>query len=70
MAAELPRAADVVASRAKPPERREESDNLSEILVKFLVNNCHTASPDTTGKLTENIIYILSNKEKPFICYN
>ena len=60
MAAELPRAADVVASRAKPPERRrEESDNFNEILVKFLANNCHTASPDTTGKFTENRIFFL-----------
>ena len=47
----------VVASRAKPPERRrEESDNYSEIFrIKIidLVINCHTASPATTGKLTE-----------------
>ena len=50
----------VVASRANPPERsREESDNYSEIFrikINNLVNNCHTASPPTTGKLTENEI--------------
>ena len=36
VAAVLPRAADVVASRAKPPERRrEERDNYSEIFQNF-----------------------------------
>ena len=50
----------VVASRANPPERRrEESDNYSKIFMTKLmnlVNNCHTASPPTTGKLTGNKI--------------
>ena len=59
------RAADVVTSRAKPPERRrEESDNYSEIFrnkIINLVNNCHTASPPTTGKLTENRIINISH---------
>ena len=49
--------APVLASRANPPERRrEESGNYSEIFrnkIINLVNNCHTASPPTTGKLTE-----------------
>ena len=74
----------VVASRAKPPERRrEESDNYSEIFRIKIINfekNCHTASPATTGKLTENetiIItklfvgggkYIFVNEEKHSVC--
>ena len=37
------------------------------IIVKYfrildLENNCHTASPDTTGKLTENIIINISQQ--------
>ena len=46
----------VVASRANPPERRrEESDNNDELFRSiYLVNNCQTALPPTTGKFTEN----------------
>ena len=83
MAAWPAAAVAVVASRANPPERRrEESDNYSGIFrIKIIkVNYCHTASPATTGKLTENetiIItklfvggrkYIFSNEKKHSDC--
>ena len=43
----------VVASRANPPERRRVINIAKYFRILNLVNNCHTASPPTTGKLTE-----------------
>ena len=47
----------VVASRANPPEGRRViylSINIAKYFrILNLVNNCQTASPPTTGKLTE-----------------
>ena len=77
-----PRAVAVVASRAKPPERSSVTIivKYSEFRINYLENNCHTASPPTTGKLTENKIniishlfvggenYVFSNEEKHSVC--